>query len=183
MISPILLQLADRVGVRIQDRPINKSYYFDGKSIATHYFKTTWSDDIDDYIIDPTKRIDLLDHDILHEICHFIVASPEQRDLPEFGLGNVGLGCYDRIPAPQVMDLNDSQAENCNIQEFTTQMLCVLLGRRLGISVDLAESKGYASSWDEYEKKKLLEMTHVFDCDKKMILDGANSLFLQLSSI
>lgn len=180
MLSPAIRSLADQVGVEIGARCANKSYYFDGKSIADHYFKTTWSDFLEDYVIDPSKKVNLLDHDILHEICHFIVAEPIQRNLPEFGLGNLGLGCYDIISAPQVVDSDDFLRKNCLIQEYTTQQLCVMLGRRLKISVDLAQSLGYAHSWDNYEQKKLCELGYnrlLLDSEKKFVLEMAGALF------
>lgn len=77
--NPNLLLLSRMVGVPLSERETSDSHIFDGQSIATRYNGNT-----------------LDDAAILHEICHFMAAKPEQRDLPEFGLGHIAYSLLSR---------------------------------------------------------------------------------------
>lgn len=97
------------------------------------------------------------DHDLLHEIGHWVAAEPEQRDLPEFGLGTpfygTPVGCVknkEDITFPAVIDFDESE-----IQEMMTQLLCVLWGQAYGIPSVLRLYPGYGDTWEMYLGRKL----------------------------
>lgn len=65
-------QLADHYGISLQWRSEGRSYSFDGRSIALL-----------------NKDGGLRDvENIVHDIAHYIMASPSRRKYPEFGLGD-----------------------------------------------------------------------------------------------
>ena len=103
-VTPLLRDLARCAGVQLSYRsPLDEGCYFDGTFV--HCGGT------------------MSEHDVLHEIAHALVAQPEQRDLPEFGLGSLGSG-----DIPRVVNFDDAW-----IQEFAAGLLSALLGRRYGI--------------------------------------------------
>lgn len=151
--NPAILEIAAKVGVSIKDRSCDNDYIFDGQSIASHYYPLRWvpNGKLDKwgYPDETYERagniVYLSDHDLLHEIMHYAAAAPEQRDLPEFGLGYVGSYCQTNVS--QVVDKDESY-----LQEKTTQFLCCFFGSIIGICPDLIEEPGFnpCSSWPDY---------------------------------
>jgi hypothetical protein len=154
---PAILEIAAKVGVPITDRPCDDGHVFDGQSIATHYFPMHWVKTgkkykwgyPEEHLVrsgEPARY--LLDHDLLHEIMHFAVALPEQRDLPEFGLGYTGSHCQAFVP--EVVDHDEAL-----VQEKAAQFLCCYIGSIYGISPNLLEEgppelKEPFQSWELY---------------------------------
>ena len=96
----------------------------------------------------------------MHEIAHYVVARPEQRDLPEYGLGYVaaaGENC-----CVGVVDHNESA-----IQEHMAQLLCVLWGERYGISPALPDLLP-CMSWQQYLVFKISESIYHMDSPEYM---------------
>jgi hypothetical protein len=155
MVNPLVQALADRVGVKIAPRtcggyPINIPV-FDGQSIATHWLHVELHPETDQIIGD--TQIPLSDHDFLHEIGHFLAAHPEQRDLPEYGLGALAFNTYHFYDAcPEVVDYKEGQ-----IQERISQLLSIFWGKALGLSWTLSENPGFSSSWEDYAERKAKE--------------------------
>lgn len=152
---PKVKQLADRFGVVLSnricfsvERGLPEDYkpefaMYDGKSLATR-------------IRFANRVFEKDDHGLMHDIAHYAVALPVQRELPEFGLGTPAygqpLGITDRWgyeAIPSVIEPDESE-----IQEHMAQFLCVLWGKAYGISPRMMESPSYVSDWDEYFKKK-----------------------------
>ena len=150
---PSLQKLAEKVGVRIEDRAIDNSHIFDGSSIGTHSFRCIWSDDLPGWTPkdptelvrkEPLEMISLSDHAILHEIAHFAAAEECQRDLPEFGLGYVGE--FAQLFVPSVVE-----PEEQSKQEAVTHFLCCFWGSRENISPRLSNCpERYCESWEVY---------------------------------
>lgn len=92
---------------------------WNGQDLALYWLKAEYNND--DQVIS-TENIPLSDHDLLHEIAHWIAAAPEQRDLPEYGLGPIAFQTYHIDNIPSVVD-----SEESSVQEH----LCWLLfGRK-----------------------------------------------------
>jgi hypothetical protein len=153
-LSSKVYELAAHFGVKLADRNAWRSHRYDGKSIALWGRKMApGSLRYDD--------LELSDHEILHEIAHFVVAAPCQRDLPEYGLGYVGgLG---ELPCEDVVDdlgfshtMAFDTAEG-QIQEHMAQFLCWRWGVAYGLSVYMSEYPNFADSWDQYIATKLRE--------------------------
>jgi hypothetical protein len=144
--NPKVQQLANHFGVKLAYRSATGSHVFDGKSIAMSGGSTG------------TYRRDFSDHDLLHDIAHYAVASPEQRDLPEYGLGIARIA--GEIYVPNVVDI--SGIAEATIQEFMVQLLCVLWGRAYGISPELSATPNdpLLLSWDTYLIVKINDSTH-----------------------
>lgn len=136
MLNPNVLRMAKILGVKIEDRAINNSYLFDGKSIGTHFYHCQWVgngiinsygfEEEDLVRIEGLAPIYLTDHDIMHDVLHYVCAAPEQRDLPEFGLGYVG-GMYQECVV-EVVDTDEA-----NKQEGIVQLLCCYFGTKFGL--------------------------------------------------
>lgn len=142
---PKVQEIADHFGVVLSKRwfPPSSDYdsltqypAYDGKSIGI---------------------IGANEHDLLHEIGHWVAAEPEQRDLPEFGLGTpfygTPLGCVknkEDITFPVVVDFDESET-----QEYMTQLLCILWGQSYGIPSVLRLYPGYGDTWEMYLDRKL----------------------------
>lgn len=166
---PVIQKLADHFGVILSDRVCNSvwneekldyeraDHLFDGKTIAKH---SRWGT--------------LTDHDLMHEIAHFVCASPEQRDLPEYGLGYVVI--HGQSYVPNVVDM-DSHMQESNIQEMMTQFLCMKWGMAYGIPTAMAEESysgfNYAKDWDHYFELKMQEKL----AESKRIEWGWEALF------
>lgn len=166
MIHPAIYELADRYGVKIEDRDATKSWIFDGKSIATYYTNPHKM----------SRSVRFTDHDILHEIGHYVAAKPEQKDLPEYGLSpGIVVPYVFGGPGGPFMDedfnfiyhqatkyyeegvVDDSEQET---QEQMAQLLSCVWGKQYGLSVALSESSdplGDLSnlSWKEYLQYKI----------------------------
>lgn len=67
-------QLARQYGTKIWKRSCSDDYAFNGKTIA----------EFDDKAMQRRRS----DSDLIHDIAHFVVASPDRKNLPEFGLGD-----------------------------------------------------------------------------------------------
>lgn len=81
------------------------------------------------------------EHDILHEVAHWVVARPEQRDLPEFGLGSLGSD-----QAPLVVDPDEADT-----QEKAACLLSAMWAVHYGI-LDPTIGRVYFENWTEYVK-------------------------------
>ena len=171
---PIIQNLADRFGAKLSDRiavyvdkgfPTNlfqwSGAYYDGKSIATriqHWkLQETGKKDRfgdDELIAVPTQIQEKDNHSLMHEIAHYVIASKEQRELPEYGLGTVAYGLplgeteknwmgpdYSHS-IPAVVDERES-----DIQEKMAQLLCIHWGKQYGVSPHMSDYKG---TWDQY---------------------------------
>lgn len=68
--------------------------------------------------------------DILHELCHWLVASPERRSIPEFGLGP-GFNCGDETAAIGARVLAPDRASQ---EEIVTCLIAAKLAYLLGIA-------------------------------------------------
>lgn len=134
-----VLRIATHFGVRIANRSATNNHIFDGKTIATY---GGWP-----------QRQTFSDHDLLHEIGHFVAASPEQRDLPEYGLGSV-------VDAGELYCTNVVDWEEGDTQEYMTQFLSVFWGMTYNISPHLSEGtpEGYADTWEHYLHNKIREV-------------------------
>ena len=142
---PKVQEIADHFGVVLSSRlyPRTEGYddsvqflRYDGKSIATGGAN---------------------DHDVLHEIGHWVASFSEQRDLPEHGLGTPSYGTpigYVRgredITIPAVVD-----EEEAEVQEYMTWFLCILWGQAYGIPSVLRLYPGYGDTWEMYLDRKL----------------------------
>lgn len=136
----------------LEDRDSSESWCFNGKTIALRHGEKYYKD-----------------HDLLHEIGHFIASSSDQREFPEFGLA---LGIADPLAwglpseglrnnkgeiyfefASQVQEgLIDSKEQD--IQEHLAQKISIFFGSSLGFSTDLLAEKDSMGSWEDYEKMK-----------------------------
>lgn len=161
---PSIQNLANRFGILLVDRNASETWIFDGTSIATYY---NWRGD--------DELVHFSDHDLLHEIAHWIAAKPEQRDLPEYGLA-LGIASEVRAMGPKgllwddegckrimwTLNLMDGlvDREEQDIQEFLAQLICIKLGPLLGISPAMSEEKyidsGFTQNWDVYKAAKFL---------------------------
>lgn len=71
VIFPKIRRLAKKAGVELQNSNDNVNYSFDGKSITIYNF-------------DGKRRSN---SNIIHDICHYIVAPKPRKNKPEYGLG------------------------------------------------------------------------------------------------
>jgi hypothetical protein len=128
---PILPRLAAHFGVRLADRSCVLNHIYDprDRSIATRGRRRVFSD-----------------HDLLHEIAHFAIASERQKRLPEYGLGSVAIA-GELGTDPDEVIIRDEEG---NIQERMTHFLCILWGMAYGVSSELSEHMGLFPSWDSY---------------------------------
>lgn len=139
----------------IEKRDSSESFTYNGKNIA---------------LLQNDSKF--LDHDLLHEIGHWIFCSDvEQRLYPEYGLrigtvcqyalgkvGEDGLRRASGAPYWQIMratkvldgfiDISEQE-----IQEECAQRFCVFFGKMFEISSNLMEY-GTVSSWDYYDEIK-----------------------------
>lgn len=163
MVTQSIIELARHVGVELSQRHALGSYVYDGQSIALR------RDDTFEY----------LDHEVLHEVCHWMVAMPEARSLPDFGLS---VGVADTLASggdghltvmlneyklytkgehgrqlPDGGKLYVSKVEEYE-QEMATQVMCAYIGSRLNIDPMIRTfdpetgvgAPGEARTWDEY---------------------------------
>ncbi len=109
-------RLAEFLGTRLEDRDIYTNYSFDGFSIATR---------IQGNFLYPRH--------VLHELAHFMVASPEQRKHPNFGF-KVPFEAW-TIPGADLQPFNGFiETHEGNIQEYVTSLVEAELGPVLKIS-------------------------------------------------
>lgn len=150
--------LADRYGIKIKDRNANDSYIYDGKTLATH-------------VTDPetNKVVYFSDHELLHDILHYVAASEYQRSWPEYGL-YIGV-VYSWVRGPKGVDIRNSVGGNHCIreglvdldeqlaQEVFIQLLTPHFGRKYNISPErtasLLTGRGSYNSWDEFKQERI----------------------------
>jgi hypothetical protein len=155
---PIIIPLAKHFGTKIENRNCFENHIYDGKTIAMFGSKGG-------------KPLVFSDHDLLHEIAHFAVAAPEQRDLPEYGVGNAYQA--GEIYTPSVVDSkkidptfyedSDFQCEDFGeegqTQEAMVQFLCAKWGIHYNVSPVLSgedpEKFPVSSTWESYLDYKL----------------------------
>lgn len=78
-VHPEIRKLASHVGMTLSMRHTWRKPVWDGKTLGLFFYNRH-----------VRQFMPLTDHDILHEICHFMIAKDYQRDLPEYGLGSIG---------------------------------------------------------------------------------------------
>lgn len=157
--NPVIMEIAKKVGVRIENRACDLGHIFDGSSIATHFysiknackihpdwaFATSCPDCIKEVRDESKPPTFLSDHDLLHEVMHFAACNPEQKDLPEFGLGDASF--FNQTICPEVVDFK----EGAN-QEYVVQLLCCYFGSKNEICPLLSDSPDWegAENWETY---------------------------------
>ena len=167
MLHEAVINLAHQLGAKLADRNASESWMYDGHSIALWKHTPSGPDYCDIY-----RRVDFTEHDILHELGHYVAAAPEQRDLPEYGLewglvvsdalgprdgtyrspdGSVLFECSSYKGRWNLMSLVLDKEEE-EIQEFMAQQFCILVGARLGLSplLSLGIKHDCFNSWDSY---------------------------------
>lgn len=179
---PAIYMLLEKFNLKLEERNASDSYTFDGKTIATHYT----SNDLSMYGLRPVKDYlcrdrnnsifyfkekyhdDIIfykDHDLLHEICHFIVASTGQRLLPEYGMhiGVTQAGAFGKfrnllnenmfeLDYDNLWGYNDKLNINlCLSQDYAAQLLEVYFGKKYNISpVYAIKTRLGSESWNDF---------------------------------
>ena len=167
MISSIVRKLAASVGIPVTRRCANHTWTFDGATIADYW------------VSERRDVVPYTDHDILHEIGHFLAAAPEQRDLPEFGLFPINRYCEGiGSTSPDYDGLVDQHEQSA--QEIVTQFLALRMGRALGVSPILSEYPEWCITWDEYEKFKHKEGQETFSDAYPVALERLPHLLAQV---
>lgn len=146
-LSPQVRNFAKLIGVPLARRHVFRRYVWDGETLGTFFY-------------DRKSRgfLPISDHSILHELCHYVVAAPEQRDLPEYGLGSVY--SMRNQTRKTVVVVGDPAAEFANNeserQEVLTQHLCMILGPLFNISPVFSETPDWSGGkcWKDYEEEK-----------------------------
>jgi len=84
---PTIAKLASEIGAEFSPRCATDSWIYDGRTIALTYRtdRCRWKGPNENEWIRGVKKR-FMDHDNMHELFHFLVASKEQRKLPEYGL-------------------------------------------------------------------------------------------------
>jgi hypothetical protein len=146
--------LAEYFGVRLSERSCREGHIYDGRTIALM-----------------GSRVPLSDHDLLHEIAHFAVATPGQRLLPEYGLGNATIAGQTWIKA--IVSRNERE-----IQE----RMCMLLSARWGIAYDISAVFSAAPHtivvWEKYIGAYFLFEDPMLMWEALFRLDGIGLLLL-----
>lgn len=149
------------LNIKVSFRYSSDSWCYDGDSIALmKHGKIEKEGEIYD-------EVNYTEHDILHEIAHWIVASNEQRLFPEYGLAlgivdQYALGTYkDGIRDQNGILTSEAYSsdifdgfldkEEQELQEFVTQKITIFLGRLFNVESNLSDWKG---TWDQYEDFK-----------------------------
>lgn len=90
-----LREIANRFQAPLSDRSCLNGYIYDGKTIATNFQKETWDDNCKK-VLSVSDPLPIPDDWMAHEIAHWVVADPTEREFPEYGcaLGIVGFGAY-----------------------------------------------------------------------------------------
>ncbi len=165
---PTILMLLDKFNLKLENRNASDNYTFDGKTIATHsHICTVFLHGLNEDRRERPNRFafnelygknDIVyytDHDILHEVCHFIVATEKQRSIPEYGLhigvtlagafGNfrkVKHECNEiiyEIDNERLWLYNDKvHMEKSFIIDYAAQLLEIHLGRKYNIPAKFA---------------------------------------------
>lgn len=144
--------------VKFENRNSSNSWVYNGRSIALY-------SDVGDF----------LEHDHLHEIGHYIVAHPDQRLFPEYGLtfGIVDLGAWGEIGEgyrlkngnldyDAVFYLREGLVNlyEQEIQEFLAQKIAIFFGKECNFPSAklLGERPGPWDTWPGYEDMKKQEL-------------------------
>jgi hypothetical protein len=141
-VHPVAEMLAGRYGIGLLSKLIWRKHIYDGKNVRLWWYGRRETR--------PLKGlIPLSDHDVIHEVAHFVAAAPEQRDLPEFGLGYTCT--YGQAFVWDVVDRPEAE-----IQEMMAQMISIYWGRKYNLCAVMSDDPIFISTWDEYEdfKKK-----------------------------
>lgn len=153
MVHARVSTLAGLLGVPLVDRSATESYVYDGQSIATR----------------STPDFHYTDHEVLHEVCHWMVAWPEQRSRPDYGLGSGSVADAAATGGrPHSEALNTRLLERWSgfpaesgglhyntyvcmpeelMQELTVQFMCCIIGPMLGIEPMIRNSHE-DGTWD-----------------------------------
>lgn len=148
-IHPEIRALCAHVGMRLANRHTWRKPIWDGETLGTFFYNRFVK-----------QFMPLADHDLLHEVCHFMIAAPEQRDLPEYGLGYVAAFGGSQAYNPNVVDDFGHESE---MQEMSCWVLACMLGPSMGITPLLCDQrKGMWSestgTWSTYFQYKLDEI-------------------------
>lgn len=137
-------QLARKWGTRIRKRSCI-DYAFNGKTIAEL-----------DAAEKPKRRSD---SNLIHDIAHFVVADPERRTIPEFGLGDSP--DTGRFNTPMTKGMTPKKAQD---EEELASALGIYWERELGL--DWRETFG-EHMWDDIFMFMPDEEYKIFDFDAK----------------
>lgn len=136
-----VLALCERFGMTLAERYAEDDWVYDGDTVAVYAWRN-----------DPKGRKRFSDHEILHELAHFVaVQDPDQRLLPEFGLmaGILVVGAIEGL-----CDFEEVHYNEQDIQELLAQKLCIYWGRKYNISPIMSFDPEYTHSWNHYETLK-----------------------------
>jgi hypothetical protein len=142
-LHPAVEMLAGRYGVGLLSKLIWRKHIYDGKNV-----RLWWYGRLEKRAIKGLTP--LSDHDVAHEVAHFVAAAPEQRDLPEFGLGYGAL--YGQAFVWDVVDKDEAE-----IQEMLAQLICMHWGRKYNFGAIMSDEPEYVWTWDDYEQIKRKE--------------------------
>lgn len=159
--DPRVLELADKLGVKLSSRvcgghDLNQPC-FDGNTLAIRWLKAKYqyNEKLNDDELVACSAIPMSDSDLVHELCHYWAAKPEQRDLPEYGLGALVFSCYHfESTCPQVVD-----EEEGNFQEHLAQFIEIYLCQQWGIPLEMTDEPSWeeGKDWDKYFLYKVQE--------------------------
>lgn len=72
------------MGIPVSDRSCHNSYLWDGETLALNWQRENWNEDCSKLLsLQEPESID--DFTLAHEAAHWIVASPVEREFPEYG--------------------------------------------------------------------------------------------------
>src|ERR1700743_692670 len=152
--NPIIQMLAEKLGTTIVHRDAFKTWLYDGKTLADHYWVLPDPEDFGSkYYFEP-KCIYYDDASLLHELGHLRAAKPEQVDLPEFGLA-IGIadgagygplggefrredgtlkGCVSQSCYEGLVDKEEQE-----IQECVAQLMSIFWANKYNIAFDMKD--------------------------------------------
>jgi hypothetical protein len=189
MVSSAVINLANNLGASLSERVAHDSYLFDGKTIALYgrrylnrkRFGGRLGLNVDE--VDPVEMVPFSDHDILHELGHWVMAEECQKDLPEYGL-TIGIAALafgprggefltetgklrDNIYPDALMGVVDR--DEADIQDCGAQLLSSYWGRTLNISVSLSSEPNFFRDWDHYDLHKIEQSRLIDSLNYRMI--------------
>ncbi len=142
------MDLASRHGIPLSDRSCYDGYVWDGLTLALNFHKPTWDEDYE-RIVSMGDPVPFDDFDLAHEIAHFVVADPVEREFPEWGcmVGIVGHGATGGLSfgkartANQVAQMNSLMdgvltKEEQNFREACADFLAVHWCDQMGVHVE-----------------------------------------------
>ncbi len=149
--------IADKLGVQIVDRDATATWQYDGHDTANHHTNTCSG-----------AKVNFTEAELLHELAHFAVAEPVQREFPEYGLMmGVGHGGYGpkggefrddagairygvRCTTEGLVDKSEQ-----NHQEFMVWVLTAHWGIKYQIPCNFPDASEI-NSWEEYFHYKVV---------------------------